>query len=204
MKISSLSTPSAPDFQGLLRGHPDDELSEHFIRGSITSDGTRTTRFATSSLQADHQGLALSDRIPALPEPGVDQHCVRTASKTTQAKTKVATTNTVITNARSRCSLANNLPSLTVGYGISPARGDAKATDPLQRPTSQTRSRIAFRSTEYDSMRGAGTIYLSAANISDKKDNTLFKRDSKNNSYLCSLTTIYSIRFKHTLLPIPT
>lgn len=171
----------------------------NFIRGQYYQRGNAYYSFGNEFLQADIKGLALSDRIRLFQNRALVSLSYEQREDNT-AKTKVATTKYGNTNLSLTMFPANNLPSLTVGYGILTRKSDAKATNPLQKlyVADDITNRISVQ-LNYDFNAGARHNLSLGANISDKKDNTDFKRDSKNNSYFGSLTTVYTIPLQTTL-----
>lgn len=171
----------------------------NFVRAQYYQRGNAYYSFGNEFLQSDIKGLAVSDRIRLFQNRALISVSYEQREDNT-AKTKVATTKYGNTNASLTMFPANNLPSLTVGYGMLTRKSDAKATDALQKlyVADDVTNRISIQ-LNYDFSAGARHNLSLGANISDKKDNTSFKRDSKNNSYFGSLTTIYSIPLQTTL-----
>jgi hypothetical protein len=174
----------------------------NFIRAQYYQRGNAYQSFGNEFLQADIQGLALSDRIRmfqnrALLSLSYEQR------KDNTAKTKVATTTYSNMNGSLTMFPGNNLPSLTVGYGILTRKSDANLKDSLQKlfAADDATNRISVQ-LNYDFSAGARHNLSLGANISDKKDNlpaALNRGGQKNNSYFGSLTSIYSIPLQTTL-----
>ena len=174
----------------------------NYIRAQYYQRGSAYQSFGNEFLQADIQGLALSDRIRmfqnrALLSLSYEQR------KDNTAKTKIATTTYGNINGSLTVFPANNLPSFTLGYGILTRKSDAKLTDPLQQlfAADDRTNRISVQ-LNYDFTAGARHNLSLGANLSDKTDNlpaTLNRGAQKNNSYFGSLTTIFQIPLQTTL-----
>jgi hypothetical protein len=174
----------------------------NFIRAQYYQRGNAYQSFGNEFLQADIQGLALSDRIRmfqnrALLSVSYEQR------KDNTAKTKVATTTYGNINGSLTVFPGNNLPSFTVGYGILTRKSDANLKDSLQKlfAADDATNRISVQ-LNYDFTAGARHNLSLGANISDKKDNlpaALNRGGQKNNSYFGSLTSIFTFPLQTTL-----
>jgi hypothetical protein len=174
----------------------------NFIRAQYYQRGSAYQSFGNEFLQADIQGLALSDRIRmfqnrALLSLSYEQR------KDNTAKTKVATTTYGNINGSLTLFPASDLPSFTVGYGILTRKSDANLTDALQKlfAADDQTNRISVQ-LNYDFTAGARHNLSLGANLSDKTDNlpgALNRGGQKNNSYFGSLTTIFQIPLQTTL-----
>jgi hypothetical protein len=171
----------------------------NFIRGQYYQRGNAYYSFGNEFLQADIKGLALSDRIRLFQNKALISLSYEQREDNT-AKTKVATTKYGNTNASLTLFPAYNFPSITLGYGILTRKSDAKATDALQKlyVADDKTNRISIQ-LNYDFTAGPRHNLSVGTNLSDKKDNTSYKRDQKNNSYFGSLTTVYSIPLQTTI-----
>jgi hypothetical protein len=174
----------------------------NFIRAQYYQRGSAYLSFGNEFLQADIQGLALSDRIRmfqnrALLSLSYEQR------KDNTSKTKIATTTYGNINGSLTVFPANNLPSFTVGYGILTRKSDASLTDALQKlyAADDKTNRISVQ-LNYDFTAGARHNLSLGANLSDKTDNlpaALNRGGQKNNSYFGSLTTVFQIPLQTTL-----
>ncbi len=174
----------------------------NYIRAQLYQRGNAYQSFGNEFLQADIRGLALSDRIRmfqnrALLSLSYEQR------KDNTAEAKPATTEYGNINGSLTVFPANNLPSLTFGYGILTRKSDAKLTDSLQKyyAADDQTDRISVQ-LNYDFTLGARHNLSVGANLSDKKDNLPagFNRGAqKNNSYFGSLTSIFTIPLQTTL-----
>jgi hypothetical protein len=171
----------------------------NFIRGQYYQRGNAYYSFGNEYLQSDIKGLTLSDRIRLFQNRALISLSYEQREDNT-AKTKVATTKYGNTNASLTLFPAYNLPSITLGYGILTRKSDAKPTDALQKlfVADDITNRISVQ-LNYDFTAGPRHNLSLGTNLSDKKDNTSYKRDQKNNSYFGSLTTVFSIPLQTTL-----
>lgn len=174
----------------------------NFVRAQYYQRGNAYQSFGNEFLQADIQGLALSDRIRmfqnrALLSLSYEQRQDNTAQQ------KVATTKYGNINGSLTVFPASDLPSFTLGYGILTRKSDANLKDSLQQlfAADDQTNRISFQ-LNYDFTFGARHNLSVGLNLSDKTDNLpvgLNRGDSKNNSYFGSLTTIFQIPLQTTL-----
>lgn len=171
----------------------------NLIRAQVYQRGNAYLSFGNEYLQADIQGLSLSDRIRMF-QNRVLVSLAYEQRKDNTAQTKVATTTYGNVNGSLTVFPAANLPSFTVGYGILTRKSDASPTDSLQKlyvADDQT-GRVSLQ-VNYDFTLGARHNLSVGANLSSKTDNTFYKRDQKNNSYFGSLTTFFRIPLQTTL-----
>jgi hypothetical protein len=174
----------------------------NFIRAQYYQRGATYTSFGNEFLQADIQGLAVSDRIRLLSNR-VLLSVSYEQRKDNTAQTKVYTTTYDYLNSSLTLYPANNWPSFTLGYGINNRKNDAKKD--LTRPNNpelnladDATSRMSAQ-INYDFVAGARHNLSMGANIANKKDNTLNKRDQTNNMYFGSLTSVFSFPLQTTL-----
>jgi hypothetical protein len=174
----------------------------NFIRAQVYQRGSAYQSFGNEFLQADIQGLALSDRIRML-QNRVLLSLSYEQRKDNTAQTKIATTTYGNINGSLTVFPSNDLPSFTVGYGVLTRKSDAKLTDPLQQlfAADDQTNRISVQ-LNYDFTAGARHNLSVGANLSDKTDNlpvALNRGNQKNNSYFGSLTSIFQIPLQTTL-----
>ncbi|MCX6145344.1 MAG: hypothetical protein NTZ35_19230 [Ignavibacteriales bacterium] len=174
----------------------------NYIRAQYYQRGAAYLSFGNEFLQADIQGLALSDRI-RLFQNRVLLSLSYEKRKDNTAETKVATTTYGNMNGSLTIFPAANLPSFTLGYGVLSRSSDASLTDSLQKlyAADDQTSRISLQ-INYDFTLGARHNLSLGANLSDKKDNlpvNLNRGEQKNNSYFGSLTTFFRIPLQTTI-----
>ena len=174
----------------------------NFIRAQYYQRGNAYQSFGNEFLQADIQGLALSDRIRMFQNRALLSLSYEQRQDNT-AKTKVATTKYGNINGSLTVFPGVNLPSFTVGYGSLTRTSDANLKDSLQKlfAADDQTNRISFQF-NYDFTLGARHSISAGLNLSDKTDNlpaALNRGNQKNNSYFGSLTTIYGIPLQTTL-----
>ena len=174
----------------------------NFIRAQYYQRGNAYQSFGNEFLQADIQGLALSDRIRMFQNRALLSLSYEQRQDNT-AKTKVATTKYGNINGSLTVFPGVNLPSFTVGYGSLTRTSDANLKDSLQKlyAADDQTNRISVQA-NYDFTLGARHSISVGVNLSEKTDNlpaALNRGNQKNNSYFGSLTTIYSIPLQTTL-----
>ena len=174
----------------------------NFIRAQYYQRGAAYFSFGNEFLQADIQGLALSDRIRMLQNRVLLSLSYEQRQDNT-AETKVATTKYGNMNGSLTVFPAADLPSFTVGYGSLTRTSDANQKDSLQKlyAADDQTSRISLQ-INYDFTLGARQNLSLGANLSDKKDNlpaNLNRGEQKNNSYFGSLTTYFRIPLQTTI-----
>ncbi len=171
----------------------------NFIRAQYYQRGNAYYSFGNEFLQSDIKGYALSDRIRMFRNRAMLSLSYEQREDNT-AKTKVATTKYGNMNASLTLFPAYNFPSFTLGYGLLTRKSDASLRDSLQRifVADDKTNRISLQMS-YDFTLGARHNFTVGTNLSDKKDNTFNKRDSKNNSYFGSLTTTFNFPLQTTL-----
>ena len=174
----------------------------NYIRAQYYQRGAAYLSFGNEFLQADIQGLALSDRIRMF-QNRVLLSLSYEQRKDNTAKTKVATTTYGNANGSLTVFPAADLPSFTLGYGVLSRSSDASLTDSLQKlfAADDQTSRISLQ-INYDFTLGARHNLSLGANLSDKKDNlpvSLNRGEQKNNSYFGSLTTYFRIPLQTTI-----
>ena len=174
----------------------------NFIRAQYYQRGAAYLSFGNEFLQADIQGLALSDRIRMFQNRVLVSLSYEQRQDNT-AETKVATTKYGNVNGSLTVFPAADLPSLTLGYGILTRSSDANLKDSLQKlyAADDQTSRISLQ-INYDFTLGARQNLSLGANLSDKKDNlpaNLNRGEQKNNSYFGSLTTYFRIPLQTTI-----
>jgi hypothetical protein len=174
----------------------------NFIRAQYYQRGAAYFSFGNEFLQADIQGLALSDRIRMF-QNRVLVSISYEQRKDNTAETKVATTKYGNVNGSLTVFPASDLPSFTVGYGILSRSSDANLKDTLQQfyAADDETGRISFQ-INYDFTLGARHNLSVGANLSDKKDNlpdNLNRGEQKNNSYFGSITTFFRIPLQTTV-----
>lgn len=168
----------------------------NFIRAQYYQRGNAYLSFGNEFLQADIRGLSLSDRIRMFQNRALISLSYEHRQDNT-AETKAATTKYGNVNGSLTVFPASDLPSFTVGYGILTRKADAKPTDTLHFADDQT-NRISVQ-INYDFTAGARHNLSLGANLSQKTDNTVYKRDQKNNSFFGSLTTYFRIPLQTTV-----
>ena len=174
----------------------------NYIRAQYYQRGAAYLSFGNEFLQADIQGLALSDRIRMF-ENRVLLSLSYEGRQDNTAETKVATTKYGNVNGSLTVFPAADLPSFTVGYGILSRKSDANLKDSLgmlYAADDQT-SRISLQ-INFDFTLGARHNLSVGANLSDRTDNlpsNLNRGEQKNNSYFGSLTTFFKIPLQTTL-----
>jgi len=174
----------------------------NFIRAQYYQRGATYFSFANEFLQADIKGLALSDRIRLFSNRALLSISYEKRSDNT-AQTKAYTTTYDYLNSSLTLYPAYNWPSFTLGYGVNNRKNDAKRdptrpTNPEMNLADDATARISAQ-VNYDFNAGARHNFSFGANIANKKDNTLNKRDQSNSMYFGSLTTIFSIPLQTTL-----
>jgi hypothetical protein len=174
----------------------------NFIRAQYYQRGSAYQSFGNEFLQADIQGLALSDRIRMFQNRAMLSLSYEQREDNT-AQQKLATTTYGNINGSLTVFPASNWPSFTVGYGILTRKSDASLTDPLLQlyAADDKTNRISVQ-VNYDFTAGARHNLSLGANLSDKTDNlpaALNRGGQKNNSYFGSLTTIFQIPLQTTL-----
>jgi hypothetical protein len=174
----------------------------NYIRAQYYQRGAAYLSFGNEFLQADIQGLALSDRIRMF-QNRVLLSLSYERRKDNTAETKVATTTYGNTNGSLTVFPAADLPSITLGYGVLSRSSDASLTDSLQKlyAADDQTGRLSVQ-INYDFTLGARHNLSLGANLSDKKDNlpaNLNRGEQKNNSYFGSLTTFFQIPLQTTI-----
>ena len=174
----------------------------NFIRAQYYQRGAAYLSFGNEFLQADIQGLALSDRIRMFQNRVLVSLSYEQRQDNT-AETKVATTKYGNVNGSLTVFPAADLPSLTLGYGILTRSSDANLKDSLQKlyAADDQTSRISLQ-INYDFTLGARHNFSFGVNLSDRKDNlpvNLNRGEQKNNSYFGSLTTFFRIPLQTTI-----
>jgi hypothetical protein len=174
----------------------------NYIRAQYYQRGAAYLSFGNEYLQADIQGLSLSDRIRMF-QNRVLLSVSYEKRKDNTAETKVATTTYGNVNGSLTVFPASDLPSFTIGYGVLSRSSDAKLTDPLQQlyAADEQTSRISLQ-INYDFSLGARHNLSLGTNLSDKTDNlpaSLNRGEQKNNSYFGSLTTYFRIPLQTTI-----
>ena len=174
----------------------------NYIRAQYYQRGAAYLSFGNEFLQADIQGLALSDRIRMF-ENRVLLSLSYEGRQDNTAETKVATTKYGNVNGSLTVFPSASLPSFTVGYGVLSRKSDANLKDSLgmlYAADDQT-SRISLQ-INFDFTLGARHNLSFGANVSDRTDNlpvNLNRGEQKNNSYFGSLTTFFRIPLQTTL-----
>ncbi|MEK6754562.1 MAG: hypothetical protein AABZ02_00255 [Bacteroidota bacterium] len=171
----------------------------NFIRAQYYQRGNAYLSFGNEFLQSDIKAFALSDRIRMFQNRALLSLSYEKREDNT-GQTKVATTEYGNINSSLTVFPGVNLPSFTVGYGIVTRKSDASTKDSLTRlfVADDKTNRISLQ-LNYDFTAGARHSLSLGASLSDKKDNTDFKRDQKNNSFSGSLMTVYKIPLQTTL-----
>ena len=171
----------------------------NFIRAQFYQRGNAYLSFGNEFLQSDIKAIALSDRIRMFQNRALLSISYEAREDNT-AETKVATTKFGNINGSLTVFPGVNLPSFTIGYGIVTRKSDASPTDSLKRlfVADDKTNRISVQ-LNYDFNAGARHSLSLGASLSDKTDNTFYKRDQKNNSFSGSLMTTYTIPLQTTL-----
>jgi hypothetical protein len=171
----------------------------NFIRAQYYQRGNAYLSFGNEFLQSDIKAIALSDRIRMFQNRALLSISYEAREDNT-AETKVATTKFGNINGSLTVFPGVNLPSFTIGYGIVTRKSDASPTDSLNRlfVADDKTNRISVQ-LNYDFNAGARHSLSLGASLSDKTDNTFYKRDQKNNSFSGSLMTTYTIPLQTTL-----
>jgi hypothetical protein len=171
----------------------------NFIRAQYYQRGNAYLSFGNEFLQSDIKAIALSDRIRMFQNRALLSISYEAREDNT-AETKVATTKFGNINGSLTVFPGVNLPSFTIGYGIVTRKSDASPTDSLKRlfVADDKTNRISVQ-LNYDFNAGARHSLSLGASLSDKTDNTFYKRDQKNNSFSGSLMTTYTIPLQTTL-----
>jgi hypothetical protein len=170
----------------------------NFMRGQIYQRGAAYLSFGNEFLQSDIKGYLLSDRIRMFENRVLLSLSYENRQDNT-ADLKPATTKYGNMNGSLTVFPAADLPSFTIGYGIITRKSDADSTDSLQRlfVADDNTGRFSLQ-VNYDFTAGARHSLTLGTNLSNKKDNTFYKRDQKNNSFMGSLTTVYDIPLQTT------
>ena len=174
----------------------------NFIRAQYYQRGAAYLSFGNEFLQADIQGLALSDRIRMFQNKVLLSLSYERRQDNT-AETKVTTTKYGNVNGSLTVFPAVDLPSFTIGYGILTRKSEANLNDPLQRlfAADDRTSRISLQ-INHDFNLGAKHSVSFGVNLSNKKDglpDSLNRGEQKNNSYFGSLTTFFQIPLQTTI-----
>jgi hypothetical protein len=174
----------------------------NFIRAQVYQRGSAYQSFGNEFLQADIQGLALSDRIRMFQNRALLSLAYEQRKDNT-AKTKAATTTYGNVNGSLTVFPGVNLPSFTLGYGTLTRKSDANLKDTLQQlyAADDQTNRISVQIND-DFDLGARHSLSLGVNLSDKTDNlpgVLNRGAQKNNSYFGSLTTIFRFPLQTTL-----
>jgi len=174
----------------------------NFIRAQYYQRGAAYLSFGNEFLQADIQGLALSDRIRMFQNRVLLSLSYEQRQDNT-AETKVATTKYGNVNGSLTVFPAADMPSFTIGYGSLSRTSDASIKDSLQKlyAADDQTNRISLQ-VNYDFTLGARHNLSLGANLSNKKDNlpaNLNRGEQKNNSYFGALTTFFRIPLQTTI-----
>jgi len=171
----------------------------NFVRARFYQRGAAYLSFGNEFLQSDINGYLLSDRIRMFENRALLSLSYEQRQDNT-ADLKPATTKFGNMNGSLTVFPGADLPSFTIGYGIITRKSDANPTDSLQRlfVADDNTGRFSIQ-VNYDFTAGARHSLTVGANLSNKKDNTFYKRDQKNNSFMGSLTTVYDIPLQTTL-----
>ena len=171
----------------------------NFIRVQHYQRGAGYTSFGNEYLQPDINGTMISDRIRMFENRALLSVSYEMRKDNT-AKSKLTTTEYTNLNTSLTLYPANNLPSFTVGYGMSTRKNDANPNDIIQKlVVADDKTNRILLQVNYDFTVGPRQNFSLGINLADKKDNTFNKRDQKNNSYFGSLTTIFTIPLQTTL-----
>jgi hypothetical protein len=174
----------------------------NYIRAQYYQRGATYFSFGNEFLQSDIRGTALSDRIRLFSNRALLSLSYEKREDNT-AKSKAYTTTYDYLNTSLTLYPANDWPSFTLGYGINNRKNDAARdlthpSNPELNVADDATARISLQA-NYDFVAGARHNLSVGANIADKKDNTLNKRDQSNTMYFGSLTSVYTIPLQTTL-----
>ncbi len=191
----------------------------NFLRGSVFKRGAAYFSFGNEFLQTDIEGYSISDRIRMFDNKVFLSIAYEKRNDNT-ANNKIGTTNFDFFNSTMTVIPGVNLPSFTVGYGVNnqvsdntisrydlvPAnyrsrlsRADSSAlvnarTNAIDNATSQL-----YVAANYDFTAGARQSLTFSLSSTNRKDNTLYKRDQTNLNLQVSLTTSFSPMFQTTV-----
>jgi hypothetical protein len=171
----------------------------NFVRAQLYQRGAAYLSFGNEFLQSDIQGYLLSDRIRMFENRALLSLSYEHRQDNT-ADLKPATTKYGNMNGSLTLFPAADLPSFTIGYGIITRKSDASPTDSLQSlfVADDNTGRFSLQ-VNYDFTAGARHSLTLGTNLSNKKDNTFYQRNQKNNSFMGSLTTVFDFPLQTTL-----
>jgi hypothetical protein len=171
----------------------------NFVRAQVYQRGVAYLSFGNEFLQSDIKGYLFSDRIRMFENRALLSLSYESRQDNT-ADLKPATTKYGNMNGSLTVFPAANLPSFTIGYGIITRKSDADPADSLQRlfVADDNTGRFSIQ-VNYDFTAGGRHSLTVGANLSNKKDNTFYQRNQKNNSFMGSLTTVYNFPLQTTL-----
>jgi hypothetical protein len=191
----------------------------NFLRGSVFKRGAAYSSFGNEFLQTDIEGYNISDRIRMF-ENKVFLSIAYEKRNDNTANNKIGTTNFDFFNSTITVIPGVNLPSFTVGYGVNNQVSDNKISRYDLVPANN-RSRLSradslalvnartnaidnatnqlYVAANYDFNAGARQSLTFSLSSTNRKDNTLYKRDQTNLNLQVSLTTSFSSMFQTTV-----
>jgi hypothetical protein len=191
----------------------------NFLRGSVFKRGAAYSSFGNEFLQTDIEGYNISDRIRMF-ENKVFLSVAYEKRNDNTANNKIGTTNFDFFNSTITVIPGVNLPSFTVGYGVNNQVSDNKISRYDLVPANN-RSRLSradslalvnartnaidnatnqlYVAANYDFNAGARQSLTFSLSSTNRKDNTLYKRDQTNLNLQVSLTTSFSSMFQTTV-----
>jgi hypothetical protein len=191
----------------------------NFIRGSVFKRGAGYSSFGNDFLQTDIEGYSISDRIRMFNNKVFVSVAYEKRNDNT-ANNKIGTTTFDFFNSTITVFPGVKLPSFTVGYGINNQvsnnkisrydlvlasyRSRLSAADSSALVNARTNAidnatnQIYFAA-NYDFNAGARQSLSFSLSTTNRKDNTLYKRDQTNLNLQVSLTTSFSPMFQTTV-----
>jgi len=191
----------------------------NFLRGSVFKRGAAYSSFGNEFLQTDIEGYNISDRIRMF-ENKVFLSVAYEKRNDNTANNKIGTTNFDFFNSTITVIPGVNLPSFTIGYGVNNQVSDNKISRYDLVPANN-RSRLSradslalvnartnaidnatnqlYVAANYDFNAGARQSLTFSLSSTNRKDNTLYKRDQTNLNLQVSLTTSFSSMFQTTV-----
>jgi archaellum component FlaF (FlaF/FlaG flagellin family) len=175
----------------------------NYLRAMVFRRGIAYTSYGNDFVQNDIAGINISDRVRMFNNKIMASVSYETKSNNTQndANTPTTTYNTLNTSVTAYPSA--ELPSFTVGYGLNTRKNpidlaiDTTRLDSLSIANEKTNR--FFIAANYDFQMVVRNSLTASISISNKKDNTFYKRDQDNFNFSTLISSFFSIPLQTTI-----